>query len=130
MPRGRGRARKQHHVTVPLACRGAAVVLTLAGTVLVALAWGSTGEPPMGETLAVALSGIASLALGVRLWLTQRADDVGGLTWSAVAVVAGALVVLALDGIAPEWLAGAGIAAVLFGAVAWRPHGPARRQLP
>src|SRR3954465_10413777 len=85
MPRaGAATPRKQHHVTVPLAWRAAAVVLTLAGTVLVALAWGSTGEPPMGETLAVALSGIASLALGVRLWLTQRADDVGGLTWSAV----------------------------------------------
>jgi hypothetical protein len=112
--------RKQHHVIVTLAWRAAAVVLTLAGTVLVALAWGSSGEPPMGETLAVALSGTASLALGVRLWLTQRADDVGGLTWWAVAVVAGAFVVLALAGVAPEWLAGAGIAAVLCGSVAWR----------
>src|SRR4051812_49932745 len=123
MPRGRGRARKQHHVPVPLACRAAAVVLTLAGTVLIALAWGSSGEPPMGETLAVALSGIASLALGVRLWLTQRADDVGGLTWWAVAVVAGAFMVLALAGVAPEWLAGARVAPRGFGSLALRAPG-------
>jgi hypothetical protein len=109
-----------HHVTMPLARRAAAVVLTLAGTVLIALAWGTSGEPPTGETLAVALSGLAGLALGAWLWFTKRADDVGGWIWWAVAVVAGAFLVLAFSGVAPGWLAGAGIAALLFGSVAWR----------